>query len=254
MDRLLAQALGDDATQLAVTEKRELLARLFARLAHEIRNPLSSLQIHLQLLEEELSDRTPKEVWQASAERWEFVHTELRRLENIVTQFLQLAAPSALEIENVDLAATGHYVAALLRPDAAQRGVEMELDFDPALTPIAADSDRLKQVLLNLMINALQAVPQGGRIGLQIRPSHEPPGALIRVWDTGPGVPADKASTIFDPFFTTKTGGSGLGLWIVQQIITAHGGSIRVGDRPGGGALFTLLLPDRGARSSLSHG
>jgi signal transduction histidine kinase len=112
-----------------------------------------------------------------------------------------------------------------------------------SLPPMAADSAQLTQVLVNLVINAIQAVERNGRVEVSAGMDEKDGVLTIAVQDTGPGIPADKQSAIFEPFFTTKTEGSGLGLWIVQQIITAHGGVVEASNAAGGGALFAVHLP-----------
>lgn len=252
MDSILANALGRNATHLAAAEKRELLARLFARLAHEIRNPLSSLQIHVQLLEEELAQTTSPKNWQKTAGRWELIHGELKRLENIVTRFLQLAGPSSLDLEPVEIDRVIDYVRKLVEPEALSRRIQLEVKVASGLPVFMGDGDKLKQALLNLLVNALQAVDRDGRVRLVARLTGPSGALLIEVADSGPGVPPEKSAIIFDPFFTTKSEGSGLGLWIVQQIVAAHGGTIRVSDGADRGAVFTILLPVE--PRALSHG
>lgn len=238
----MANALGQDATQLAAAEKRDLLARLLARLAHEIRNPLSSLDIHVQLLEEDLTQATPQ-VRERTASRFEIIHGELHRLENIVKHFLSLAGPSALDLQPVEVAKIISHVCELLRPEAAARGIEILMKLPEALPRVTADPGQLTQALVNLVINAIQAVERNGRVKLSAGKDEQGEILSIEVHDTGPGIPAERQSAIFEPFFTTKTEGSGLGLWIVQQIITAHGGVVGVANAPGGGAVFTVHLP-----------
>lgn len=242
MERILANALGQDVSKLAAQEKRLLLSRLLARFAHEVRNPLSSLDIHVQLLEEDLQEATPK-VRDKTASRFEIIHGELHRLENIVKHFLSLAGPSSLDLHPIEVAKVVSHVCDLLRPEAATRGIEIAMNLPDSLPSVAADSAQLTQALVNLVINAIQAVGRDGRVevtgGLE-----QGEGALtIAVRDTGPGVPADKRSAIFEPYFTTKPEGSGLGLWIVQQIITAHGGAVEAANAAEGGAVFTVHLP-----------
>ena len=116
---------------------------------------------------------------------------------------------------------------------------------------LIADSAQLKQALVNLIINAIQAVERNGRIDVIVRADRNRGVVALQVSDNGPGVPGEKRSAIFEPFFTTKAEGSGLGLWIVQQIAMAHGGVATVGDPAGGGAVFTLELP---LREAASHG
>ena len=242
MEKFLARALGQDVSQLATEEKQQLLSRLLARLAHEIRNPLSSLEIHAQLLGEDVALIHEPATREPLASRLQIIRGELRRLETIVQQFLRLAGPSAVETSEVRLENLVAQVVELLRPEAAAREVELSLKAAP-LPTIQADPVQLSQALMNLVINALQAVDRGGRVEIQARPALAMPFVLVEVHDSGPGVPADMAGTIFEPYFTTKSEGSGLGLWIAQQIAMAHGGAISVTNHPAGGAVFTLRLP-----------
>jgi signal transduction histidine kinase len=240
MEHILARALGQDVTQLPATEKRDLLARLLKRLAHEIRNPLSSLDVHFQLLEEDLSALSPP-VRTQLAPRLGIIHGELHRLESIVERFLKLAGPSALELEPVEIKKIVTHVCELLRPEASARKVEILAEVEPELPLVTVDSVRLTQALLNIIINGIQAISGSGRV--KVGAAKSGGSLLLRVQDTGPGIPADKLGDIFDPYFTTKTEGSGLGLWIAQQIAVAHGGDLRAANAPAGGAVFTLTLP-----------
>jgi two-component system sensor histidine kinase HydH len=244
MEIILANALGQDVSKLAAQEKRLLLSRLLARFAHEVRNPLSSLDIHVQLLEEDLAQATAQ-IREKCASRFEIIHGELHRLEGIVKHFLSLAGPSSLDLRPVEIGKVITHVCELLRPEAASRGIELLLQLPDALPALPADSMQLTQALLNLVINAIQAVERDGRVEVSARSDGQDGVLTIAVRDTGPGIPADKQSAIFEPFFTTKAEGSGLGLWIVQQIITAHGGMVEASNAAGGGALFAVHLPLR---------
>jgi len=237
---MLAKALGQDASPLAAAEKRDLLSRLLGRLAHEVRNPLSSLDVHVQLLEEDLANLAPQMRDQLTP-RLAVIRGELHRLESIVGHFLQLASPSALDVELVQVTRIVTHVCELLRPEAAARAIEIGAEFEPGLPDFMADPVRLTQALLNLVINALQAVERKGRIHVNARLAGEC--LALSVSDSGPGISPEKLAAIFDPYFTTKPEGSGLGLWIAQQIVTAHGGTLTVQNGPAGGALFTMALP-----------
>ena len=241
----MAKALGQDATQLAVEEKRDLLVRLLSRLAHEVRNPLSSLDIHIQLLEEDLEAAIPRGREQFSS-RLEIIHGELRRLESIVERFLRLAGPSALELESVAAGKIAAHVCELLRPDATAKSIEIVATIEDDLPMVMADPLRLTQALLNLAINAIQAVQHDGSIEISVKKSPADGAIVFGIRDSGPGIPADKLAQIFEPYFTTKDEGSGLGLWIAQQIAVAHGGKLTARNAAGGGAHFTLALPLRG--------
>jgi two-component system sensor histidine kinase HydH len=242
VESILANALGQNAGQLAAAEKRDLLARLLGRLAHEIRNPLSSLDVHVQLLEEDLTGAAPG-LREQLAPRLEVIRGELHRLEGIVQHFLRLAGPSALEPEPLSMARVMAHVCELLRPEAGARNIAIQSSTDPALPEILADQVRITQALLNLVINAIQAVERNGTIEVCLTPLAG--GISLSVRDTGPGIPAERLPAIFDPYFTTKAEGSGLGLWIAQQIVSAHGGTLRAQNHPAGGAVFTMILPPR---------
>jgi len=244
MEKILANALGQDANKSAVQEKRRLLSRILARFAHEVRNPLSSLDIHVQLLEEDLLEATPQ-VREKTLSRFEIIHGELHRLENIVKHFLSLARPSVLDLHPVEIPKVISHVCELLRPEAATRNIEMVMMLPKTLPLVPADAAQLTQVLVNLVINAIQAVGENGRVEITAGMGEKDGALTIKVRDTGPGIPADKQSAIFEPFFTTKAEGSGLGLWIVQQIITAHGGVVDAFNATGGGAVFAVHLPSQ---------
>ena len=236
----MAQALGQDSTSSAAAEKRDLLERLLARLAHEIRNPLSSLDIHVQLLEEDLGTLAPAMREQLNS-RLEIIHGELHRLESIVDHFLRLAGPSALELEPVEISKIVGHIRDLLQPEAAARSIEIAANLPDSLPVLQADPVRLTQALMNLVINAIQAVERNGRI--EVTATINDGGFFLAVRDNGPGIPPERLAHIFDPYFTTKPEGSGLGLWIAQQIITAHGGTLKAQNGSSGGAIFTMTLP-----------
>jgi two-component system sensor histidine kinase HydH len=242
VESILAKALGQDGTPSAAAEKRDLLERLLARLAHEIRNPLSSLDIHVQLLEEDLGELAPQ-VREQLTSRLEIIHGELHRLDSIVEQFLRLAGPSALDLEPVDISRIISHVCGLLRPEAAARGIEIVTLPAKPLPQLTADPVRLTQALLNLVINAVQAIERKGRVEVGAAVTGETLSVAVR--DNGPGIPPEKLGSIFEPYFTTKAEGSGLGLWIAQQIVTAHGGAIRAQNAsvPDHGAVFIMALP-----------
>jgi len=195
----------------------------------------------VQLLEEDL--QIAPEIKERLSGRLEIIHGELHRLENVVKQFLRLAGPSALELTVVDIAKLIGHVRGLLQPEAAAREIELVTHLAKDLPLFKADVDQLIQALLNLMINALQAVERRGRV--EIRADRTEDFLVVKVRDSGPGIPADSLGTIFEPYYTTKPEGSGIGLWIAQQITIAHGGTLEAANVPTGGAVFTMRLPLR---------
>jgi signal transduction histidine kinase len=236
------KTLAQEVTQLAADDKQRLLSRLLARVAHEIRNPLSSLDIHVQLLEEDLAQLAP-EVREKAASRFEVIHGELNRLEMIVRQFLRLSAPSELELQTVNVDQIVAHVCELLRPEADARAIEIRIVRSDELPVFRGDAGQLTQALVNLVINAIQAVERRGWIEVVARRSDLIEGVTLEVRDSGPGVPPEQQTLIFEPYFTTKPDGNGLGLWIVQQIVSSHRGKIEVINAPEGGAVFALHLP-----------
>jgi signal transduction histidine kinase len=242
VEQILANALGQDVSKIAAEEKRLLLSRLLARFAHEVRNPLSSIDIHVQLLEEDLAEDGMR-MRERTAGRFEVIHGELHRLNTIVNHFLSLAGSSGLDLHPADVTKILGHVCKLLRPEAATRGITLEVITPGDIPPIAADSSQLTQAFLNLVINAIQAVDRDGVVRMEALADQERDSIQIEVRDSGPGIPADKQAAIFDPFFTTKAEGSGLGLWIVQQIINAHGGTVEAANSREGGAVLTVRLP-----------
>ena len=237
-------AVGIDVTgeqeMLRRTLRAERLAAvgtMAAGFAHEVRNPLNSASLQLTLLERRaekgnLSRDTVLGITQ-------IVKDEIQRLERMVKDFLAFAQPRPIEPRPMTINDLVRSVLLLVTPEAEAIGVEPVTELDPALPDIWGDTERLRQVLLNLVRNALEAMPQGGRLVLR---SRHGPGATaeIDVEDSGPGFAEDLP--VFDAFFTTKEKGTGLGLAIVHRIITDHGGSIRVRSGPGG-TCFSICLP-----------
>jgi two-component system, NtrC family, sensor histidine kinase HydH len=250
MEHLAVTSVPHDAAK-QVQEKQILLSRLLARLAHEVRNPLSSLNIHVQLLEEDMG-HIPAELRARSALRFRTIRTELERLDSLVKQFLTLAGRSSVNPQLVDVTKIAEHVCALVRPEAAVHGIDLEWEGAADLPPIVADPDQLTQALLNLVLNAVQAVGRDGLVMVSAELAAENERMALVVRDTGPGIDPNDEATLFEPFYTTKEDGSGLGLWIVRQIAVAHGGTARVENAPAGGAIFTLELPVQGKEAG--HG
>jgi signal transduction histidine kinase len=251
MDKILTHALGIEARQLGADEKRELLSRLLARLAHEIRNPLSSLDIHVQLLAEDLAV-LPENVRQSAGDRLDILRGEIHRLEGIIRQFINLAGPKELRLQPVELRSVLKHVHVLLEAEATRRQIEFRLEQAGTLPRILADEGQLIQALVNLVINAIQAVDRQGCICLRAWTTPDGRRVMIEVEDSGAGIPAGAPDTIFEPFFSTKKDGSGLGLWIVRQIVAAHQGQVVASNRAAGGARFEVQLPVRS--EEISHG
>lgn len=236
------------AVGIDVTDEDEMLRRLLraerlaavgtmaAGLAHEVRNPLNSASLQLAVLERRLDRGEGAETTKPIAR---IIKSEIDRLERLVRDFLAFAKPKPLEPRPFDVPPLLAAVAELIAPETATAGVSVSVDAASDQPPVAGDPERLRQVLLNLTRNSLEAMRErGGHLILRARTGN---GVVeIDVEDDGPGFPEDLP--VFDAFFTTKDQGTGLGLALVHRIVTDHGGTIRVESRPGR-TCFTVALP-----------
>ncbi|WP_370459159.1 ATP-binding protein [Aggregicoccus sp. 17bor-14] len=227
------------ARRAQVTEKLAAVGTLTAGLSHEIRNPLNAAALQLTVLERRVR-KLEAQAQEPLLEPLLLVRDEIRRLDHILEDFLQFARPREFQPNPVDVGALLARVQSLLSGQAEQKGVALVAEPTQA-GAVRGDEERLRQVLLNLALNALEATPAGGRVRFSAE-AHGDEVTLL-VDDTGPGIPPKVRERLFEPFFTTKASGSGLGLSIVHAIVTQHGGSIEVGDGPLGGARFTVRLP-----------
>ncbi len=223
-----------------VAEKLAAVGTLTAGLSHEIRNPLNAAGLQLSVLERRIR-KISVELQPPLLEPLILVKDEIRRLNHVLEDFLQFARPVQFTPKPVALAQAWQKVEALFAPEAERRGIRVEHGFDPEASPVLGDEERLRQVLVNLTLNALQATPEGGRV--TVRSRLEGNDAVLEFDDTGSGIPPELLPRILEPFFTTKPSGSGLGLPIVHAILTQHGGSLRAENLSGGGARFTVRLP-----------
>jgi signal transduction histidine kinase len=220
-------------------ERLAELGTLTGGLAHEIKNPLSTISLNLQLLREDLPDT------ESSARlinRLNTVQKETSRLRDFLDDFMRFAGKIELSPKSVNVYALLEEVVDFMTPQAQLQRVQLRIR-KPDKPVVANLDDRLvKQAVLNLTINALQAMPEtGGEIILSAR--SEAGRVLIDVMDTGKGIPAEAVSRIFDAYFSMKKGGTGLGLAISRRIAEEHGGQIRVSSEPGKGSVFTMELP-----------
>jgi len=221
-------------------ERLAYVGHLTASLSHEIRNPLSAIKMNLQILVRRL------ELTGYDRRRLEISAREVERLEGILHQLLDTARPLNLRRAPVDLAALVESCLELLEPKAADKGVTIIRRQAVGLPLVNGDAGRLEQALINLLLNALEAVERGGRIVVwSRRPPRSPHLVELGVRDNGAGVAPEQLPHLFTPFFTSKARGTGLGLSNVKRIVEAHGGEVRVKSSPGRGAAFILRLPCR---------
>ena len=211
------------------SEKLAILGEMAAVMAHEIRNPLNSIAGFAQLLQLKVDAHDPRRQFV------DIMVQESFRIDALISDILDFAHQKKTVISDIDFAGLAGTVVSAKRDDAAR-----------ALPLIRGDSVRLERVLLNLVNNALDATPPGGRVAITIKPvAEDTPGVEIAVQDTGCGIAPEHIEEIFKPFFTTKQTGTGLGLAIIQKIVEEHQGTLLVNSKPGEGATFTIFLPSQ---------
>lgn len=221
-------------------EQQALMGTIATGLAHEIRNPLSTLSMNLQLLMEDWATAdTDRE--QRSRRKVEVLLREVRRLEAVLNNFLRFAAEHRLKLEPVDVNALVAELIDFLEPAARRAAIRLETRLAPALPRIDADPGFLRQALLNLLINAQDALPEGGTITLSSRA--EDSHVVLCVADDGPGIPPEHRDRVFDIYFSTKPNGTGLGLPLARKIVEEHGGTLTLAPRGDRGTTFEIRLP-----------
>jgi signal transduction histidine kinase len=239
--------------QLRHADKLAVIGKLASELAHEVGTPLNVISGRARLLRREFAEGDPR------TENLEIIRNQVDRISRVIKRFLELGRAPRMQKERVDLHPVIREVAAFLAPELRKKQIRLVLSVPPALPAVIVDPDGLSQILLNVLVNAVGAVPPGGRIELaaesaerlvqdrvQAGPGADAaiPGIEIRVKDTGHGIAPEILPRIFEPFFSTKPGeGTGLGLSICRDIISDHGGRISVESRPGEGTTVIVWLP-----------
>jgi signal transduction histidine kinase len=240
--------LLEKEAQLRRADRLSALGQLSAGLAHEIRNPLGAIKGAVEILEEDYPPGHPK------AEFHDIIIKEVKRLNDVVTNFLNFARPVALWFDSVEVREALSSLEGLISGQARAHRVQIHTSFHRGQAHVLADEALLKQAFLNIMLNALEAMPEGGDLSVVTRLADPrsailPEGAEREAWleivfdDTGCGIPEESLGWIFDPFFTTKKEGTGLGLAITYRILENHRGTIRVSSQPGRGTTFVVALP-----------
>jgi signal transduction histidine kinase len=235
------------------------LGRLMAGLAHEVKNPLNAMTIHLELVRQHWLRATearpagavfgistkggaPDTDVEGASEHIDVIGGEIRRLDEVIQGFLRFIRPHELQLRAVDPKMLVEDVLALVGPDATRNGIACRSQFSGSLRNLHGDESLLRQALLNLALNACQAMPNGGILTIGARTAGD--GRLtLTVEDTGVGIPADQLEKIFELFYTTRAGGSGIGLSMVYRIVQLHGGEIEVESTVDRGTTFRVLLP-----------
>ncbi len=239
--------LVKDMTEIRKMEERiqrasrlAALGQLTQRLVHEIRNPLSAMDINLQLLQERLGASSGDfEI----GRYLEIISTETRRLNAVLRNAQVFSKPEAPDLDTVDLHQIIDQVLFLIKEEASRRNIEIAENLQAEESLIQADTDQMKQVFLNLFRNSIEAMSEGGKLEVLSRNDGEGKIIGVELVDTGSGIPMANLQRVFDPYYTTKKKGTGLGLSIVHNILTQHGGSIDVTSWLGEGTIFSIILP-----------
>jgi len=236
---------------LNYSRKLAALGRLMAGVAHEVKNPLNAMTIHLELLKQKLA-AVPEPITVPApaggtrqldlSKHVTVIADEIRRLDRVVVGFLKFARPEELRLQPVQLSTIISEVVSMSAPEAEQRGITVRVECPMNLPDINADPGMLTQAVLNLALNACQAMPSGGTLRLSCH-SAARRRVQIDVEDTGVGIPPENLSKIFDLYFTTKDTGTGIGLSMVYRIVQLHDGDVEVESTPGRGTRFRLIFP-----------
>jgi signal transduction histidine kinase len=253
-----AQAAGDPGrlleSTLASSRKLVALSRLTAGIAHEVKNPLNAMMIHLDLLRTKVRKGALAPAGAASGtlglaqadpdilQHVEIIEGEVRRLDEVVQGFLKFTRPDELKLQPVNIGSLFQEILPVVEGEAHDRGVKVQVDAPLTLPEVNGDAAMLRQAFLNLAINACQAMPDGGTLRLVAGPATRDT-LEVRVEDTGVGIPPEHLGKIFDLYFTTKDHGTGIGLSMVYRIIQMHDGDVEVQSTPGVGTTFRVLLP-----------
>jgi two-component system, NtrC family, sensor histidine kinase HydH len=223
------------------TEPYAELAELAGGFIHEIKNHLSTLGLNIQLLAEDFQ-KPENQRERRALERISRLQNECQRLVDVSNDFLRFARVKDLELAPANLAGVVAELVDFFMPMARQTGIDIKSYLPGDLPPVPLNKDLFRQALLNLMLNAQQAMPEGGELTIQA--SRQPEGVCLSLIDTGKGMTPDAAARAFRPFFSTKPGGTGLGLATTRKIVEAHGGTIALQSEVGRGTKISITLPE----------
>jgi signal transduction histidine kinase len=240
----MVEAVAAAQSRAVANERLAAIGKMAAHVTHEIRNPLSSISLNIEMLEEELqSAPVPDEAKSLLAS----ITREVERLGNLSEEYLRLARIPSPRLDADDVGALVSEVGKFSRPEVERAGCELSVEVERDLPPALFDEAQLRQAVLNLLRNAREAMPQGGTVDL--RAFAEGMSVVVAVEDRGGGIPAEIQDRVFDPFFSTKGEGTGLGLAITRRIVEAHGAQLTCEPRSGGGTTFRIALPLAPAKS-----
>ncbi len=228
--------------EIELSRRLAAIGRLTSGVAHEVKNPINAIVVHLEVLRQKLQQVDPD-----TRRHMDVIGSEIQRLDRVVQTLVDFTRPVELRLADLDLRNLIEEVVVLASPDAERHGVSIERQLDGAALPVKADSDLVKQALLNIVLNGVQAMPEGGP--LTIATARNDDEAMIEVRDHGAGIPAEIRGRIFNLYFTTKPSGSGIGLAMTYRVMQLHNGSVEYETAEGRGTTFRLRFPLNAAES-----
>ncbi len=222
--------------EIELSRRLASIGRLTSGVAHEVKNPINAIVVHLEVLRQKLRDVDP-----ATQRHMDVIGSEIKRLDRVVQTLVDFTRPVELRLAETDLRRLVDEVVMLASPDAERHNVHIERESNLEPLPVRMDSDLVKQAILNIVINGVQAMPEGGNLYVATR--REGDGVVVAVRDEGPGIPAEIRDKIYNLYFTTKKGGSGIGLPMSYRVVQLHHGSLEFDSVNGSGATFYLRFP-----------
>jgi signal transduction histidine kinase len=222
--------------EIELSRRLAAIGRLTTGVAHEVKNPINAIVVHLEVLRQKLREIDPD-----TRRHMDVIGSEIHRLDRVVQTLVDFTRPVDLRLVEIDLNRLVSDVVMLASPDAEKHKVRIERQASQEPLPARIDADLVKQAILNIVLNGVQAMPEGGK--LQITTRREGDGGLITVWDQGPGIPPDIHDKVFNLYFTTKKDGSGIGLAMAYRVVQLHHGSVEFTSIAGNGTTFYLRLP-----------
>jgi PAS domain S-box-containing protein len=229
--------------EIELSRRISASGRVTRGVAHEVKNPINAIVLHLQLLRNKLQDVDP-----ATSRHVDIIDSEIHRLDRVVQILVDFTRPRDLHLEETDLRSVLEEVALLAAPDAEQHGVNLVRELPPEPIPVKIDADFIKQAMLNVVLNGVQSMPDGGNLAITAHRNED--AVITEVRDQGTGIPVAVQDKIFELYFTTKKSGSGIGLAQTYQIMMWHYGSVDFESEEGKGTTFRLRLPLAESRAS----
>ena len=222
--------------ELQTADRLSAISRITSGVAHEVKNPLNAILLHVEVARSKLS-RGETDV----SEQMDIISREILRLDRVVRTFLDFTRPVELQLDNVPLQELVREIVELARPQTDAANIRVSVQEEADGVEVRVDRDLLKQAVLNVVVNAMQAMPEGGELRFESSASKD--NAELRISDTGPGIPPELRDKIFRLYFSTKAEGSGIGLAMTFRIVQIHDGTIDFTSEPGKGTTFVICLP-----------